>query len=522
MLEIRLVRDPSTPAMRAPAPGAAIGGLREDTDYLVDWPGRLPGSRLYVDDVELPAGSDGRYRWRPCFYAGQARAELLSPDGSRHAVSLDVGPSESKSGEQSFAEMVGQIRDFDAALLGGVSAATMVFGREGRPGLYSDDILLSRLRQHGPSFVDAVASIAKSPHRALSADLQMLPLSRVRRLHPSALRDHRFAAMCAGEAEPDLDWESVQLRSLTSAPTFDTPANRALVSLLQRVLAATLRLCGAVATMALGADVEEQSARMERRLKDLQALEARIRSLLTTPPFSEVRPAGTTASGLTQIAAQPAYSRAYRLGCMALATSVYGDGEVDALHVNHSWGIYETWCYLAVLRTLTRLLGTAAEEFRPSAVAAQLAHRIELKGGGCVEVYFQALFPAEAPSSGRIGWSISRERRPDILLVARHAGRCRAMVLDAKWRSGRSNVLEAMESAHIYHDSLRLDGSVPRPCLLLLPGSAVVPALSTPEYIGSHFVGAIAEFGVSGLGPEALGRFLAHWMDASMCERRDS
>lgn len=513
MLEVRLARDPSGPVMRAQAPEDAITGLREDTDYVIDWPGRLPASRLYVDDVELLAGADGCYRWRPCFYAGKALAELLSPDGSRQAVYLDVGPSESKSGEQSFAEMVGEIRGFDAALLGGVSAATMVFGRDGSPGLYSDDILLSRLRHHGPSFVDAVASIARSPHRALSPDVQVLPLSRVRRLHPSALRDRRFAAMCAGTGDMDLDWESVRLRGTTSAPTFDTPANRALVALLQRVLATALRLRDVVVANALGADVDEQSARVERRLLDIEALQARIRALLTNAPFSEVRAAGMTAAGLTQIAGQPAYSRAYRLGCMALATSVYGDSEVDALHVNHSWGIYESWCYIAVLRMLVELLGREVEASAPTAVAAQLAHRINSRDGVCVEAYFQALFPAEAPSSGRTGWSISRERRPDILLVSRGAERCRAMVLDAKWRSGRSNVLEAMESAHIYHDSLRLHGAVPGPCLLLLPGSPAVPSLGTPEYIASHFVGAIADFGVSRPGVETLMRHLAQWLN---------
>jgi hypothetical protein len=93
---------------------------------------------------------------------------------------------------------------------------------------------------------------------------------------------------------------------------------------------------------------------------------------------------------------------------------------------------------------------------------------------------------------------------------------------DAKWRSGRSNVLEAMESAHIYHDSLRLDGAVPTPCLLLLPASAAVPALGTPEYIASHCVGAMSEFGVSRPGLDDLERNLALWLDASPVAGHDN
>ncbi len=515
MLELRLARDPLGPPFPVQGPEAVITGLREDTDYAITWPGRALGSRLYVDDVELAQSVDGRYRWRPSFYAGRARAELLSPDGSRQCLWLDVGPSETKSGEKSFAEMADAIRRFDAALLGGVSAATMVFGRDGAPGLYSDDILLARLRQHGPLFVEAVVAIARCPHRTLSADSQVLPLSRVRRLHPSALRDRRLAALCSGAEDSELDWDSLQLRSTTSVPTFDTPANRALVALLQRVLASALRLRDVVTNKRLGADIEEQSARMERRLGDLEVMEARIRGVLTRSPFNEVLSTGVTAAGLTQIAAQPSYSRAYRLGCMALATSVYGDSEVDALHVNHSWGLYETWCYIAVVHLLGQVRGQQPVAFRPTAVAAQLAHRIDLQDGAAVEVYFQALFPSESPSAGRMGWSISRERRPDILLVLRHAERCSSLVLDAKWRSGRSNVLEAMESAHIYHDSLRLEGVVPSPCLVLLPGSVEVPSLSSDEYISRHLVGAISEFSVRGPGLERLGHLLAKWMRES-------
>lgn len=513
MLQLRLARDPIAAAMPVPTCGEVIVGLREDTDYLIEWPDRLAGGQFFIDDVELLAGADGRYRWRPCFYAGRARADLVHVGGSRHTVWLDVGPSESKSGEQSFAEMVAEIRDYDPSLLGGVSAATMLFGRDGRSGLYSDDILLSRLRQHGPSFVDAVATIAKSPHRAHSADLQVLPLSRVRRLHPSVLHDRRLAAMCVGSADPGVDWESVRVRSLTSEPTFDTPANRTLVALMRRVLAATLRLQEAVLAKRLGADPEEQAARMERRLGELAALEARMRSLLTQPPFSEVRSPGTSAAGLTQIAAQPAYSRAYRLGSAALSLSIEGNEDFDSLHVNHSWGIYETWCYLAVLRTMREFLEVEAVPIRPVAVSAQLAHRFDLRGDQFVEAYFQAVFPSESPSQGRVGWSISRERRPDVLLVRRHAGRIDAMMLDAKWRSGRSNVLEAMESAHVYHDSLRIDGKAPNLCLLLLPGLTGVLALGTAEYIESHSVGAIAEFAAHGVGLGLLKSSLAYWLN---------
>lgn len=513
MLEIRPAHAAAV-AMHPSEHGGLITGLREDADYVITWPGHSPGSRLFIDDVELASSADGSFRWRPGFYAGRALAELHGSNGSRDRVWLDVGPSASKSGDECFAEMVGEIRAFDPALLTGVSAATMTFGRDGRQGLFTDDILLARLREHGPGFVDAVKKICSRPHRSMSANLLMLPLSRVRRLHPEALRDRRVAALCSGHGDPEVDSDAILLRSLTSAPTFDTPANRALVALLRRVLAAVLRMSVTVAALGLGADAEQQSPRMARRLEDLEELETRIRTLLGGSPFCEIRQAETTAAGLTQIAAQPEYNRAYRLGCMALATSVEGDSDSsgDALHVNHAWGIYETWCYLAVLGVVGQLLGRQALGVQPADVSAQLAHRFELADGTTVDAYFQALFPSEAPSAGRVGWSISRERRPDILLIVRRNGRRKALVLDAKWRSGRGNVLEAMESAHIYHDALRLDGEVPNPCLLLLPGPADVPGLGADSYIADHSVGAISEFRVSGAGVVALAQRLSIYL----------
>lgn len=511
MLQVRLANQANAGALPVTAARVVLG-LREDTDYALSWPKPLTGERLFIDDVEVSCSADGLYRWRPQFYAGRVLAEVVGASGVHERWWLDVGPSVTKSGDESFAEMVNQIRAFDAALLGGQSAATMTFGRAGQPGLFTDDVLLSRIRRYGPACMQAMQTIARMPHRSITAESDILPLSRIRRLHVGALRDRRLAAIGAGKMEPDFDPETLQLRSLTSTPTFDTPANRALLALLKRLLATVVRLKTVVAEFQMGAEQQEQASRAGRRMADLRLLEERIRSVMTRHPFSEVTQAQTSATGLTQIAAHPAYNRAYRLGCMALATGVQGD-EVDALHVSHSWGIYETWCYLAVLRAVGSAFSVRVQEFTPTAVAAQFAHRCQLPDGRQLELYFQALFPSASPkeAGGRIGWSISRERRPDLLLVLRDGLGCRSMVLDAKWRSGRDNVLQAMESAHIYHDALRLAGQRPSPCVLLLPGPSAVASLETSDYLRAHEVGALSEISVGAPGLGALAALLAKW-----------
>ncbi len=158
------------------------------------------------------------------------------------------------------------------------------------------------------------------------------------------------------------------------------------------------------------------------------------------------------------------------------------------------------------------MTAAAGEPCEPSTVAAERATSFALSYGTTLEALFQATFPALKASSKRSGWSLSRERRPDIVLVYSHGDTTRSMVLNAKWRSGRENVLDAMASAHVYHDALRVGGVRPSPCLLFLPGEDTVPELEEDAFIEAHGVGAIPNIGVKGAGQEHLSDVLETWL----------
>lgn len=85
--------------------------------------------------------------------------------------------------------------------------------------------------------------------------------------------------------------------------------------------------------------------------------------------------------------------------------------------------------------------------------------------------------------------SISGQRIPDILL--RIDSGSRNVVLDAKYRTTRANVLEAMSSAHIYRDALRIGGNRIDSALLLVPRSGGASWLKDPAFIREHSVGVI-------------------------------
>lgn len=513
MLRIRKATTSSTQEWTDLLPSEVGRGLNEDNDYLLDL-GTRPGARIYVDDVELSKDPAGFFKWRPSFYAGRVALEVVAPgkQTASYRYFLEVSPSSVKSGQAAFDAMVADIRAFDQSLLGGTSSASMEFGHSGKPGRHGLDIMLARLRAHGPDFLSTVEAIASSPHRALAAEARLLPLSRVRRLSPSSLQDRRLAALALGHA-PTIDAvDSLQVNSQTSAPTFDTPANRALLSLLRRFRAAVTSMQDRVKEQKLDSPDEEQSLRLVRRLEDLRKLESRAHKLLLGTLFTEVSSSETTSAGLTQISALPSYSRAYRIGCRALATGIEGDNSADQLHVPPSWGIYETWCFIQVLRTVREVTQIQGIEANSIAVAAERCISFSLSNGASLEVLFQATFPALKPSSKRLGWSLSRERRPDIVLVHYGEGGSKAFVLDAKWRSGRENVLDAMQSAHIYHDALRIDGYAPSFSLLLLPGTSAIPELEAVEFIRKHAIGAVSNFRFGSDDLSGLATYLCGWL----------
>ena len=84
--------------------------------------------------------------------------------------------------------------------------------------------------------------------------------------------------------------------------------------------------------------------------------------------------------------------------------------------------------------------------------------------GSILTSHFNLKFPSffvGRPDAGELdpefGFSISAERRPDVAITWLPVdGRAPSwMVLDAKYRVGRSNLGDAFASLHIYHDALR-------------------------------------------------------------------
>lgn len=491
--------------------GGLISGLREDASYLLKVDG---GTRLYVDDVPLTEAHDGHFAWTSGFFAGRVEVISVDQNGTETSFYLEVVPANRKLQTAQFASMIDAIRRFDQRLLLGQASACLGFGNAGMSGKFDGLVRWERVKRHGSAFLTCVESITRMPHVKLKPVRQLLPLVQIKRLPVAALRDRRIVALATGQLSEHERIDSIRVNAHVPVETIDTAANRAICALLKRFRRAIIALESWV--MSDRGDLSDADAlgRCNRRLAILRSLEANVGRLLNRYPFRAVDKPEITAAGLTQIAASPIYSRAFRTGTEALRLGVESQSSAEHLHVSPSWGVYETWCYVALANALESRLGVRLEpgKSRFNDVSPEVTLAARLPNGDELELLFQTTFRSDGISSTRKAWSVSRERRPDIVLVASNGGAHRMLILDAKYRSGRSNVLDAMASAHIYRDSLFLEDRRPDLCLLLLPAASEVESLERPQTWETFGVGVVSAYSEGLDGVERCVEAIATWL----------
>jgi len=493
-------------------PDEVAKGSHEGSTYVLQC--HPSPQRLYVDDVLIPPSKTGGYEWTPGFFAGMATVSVDLAASHTAEFLLSVSPPTSKATDAQLLAMVEAVREFDVNLLVGDSAGKMGFGKEEMHDAFAALVQIQRMRRYGPQFVQALRRLAKTPHQSFVSESQWVPLTRVRQLSPDSLKDRRVAALLVSSQLDVEELESTQVRSRNPVRSVDTPANRTLTALLRRVKARNHSLLESL-QQGLPGDPTENLARQPRREEALLGLSGSLLGISLKEPFNAFKgQVQTSAAGLTQIAASPLYQQAYRLGSLALATGLKGE-QLDALSVNYSWGIYETWCLFAVLTACGVATGSQFRRTHSTWVTSDVCYEFEVTSSRRLQVHFQAKFPALSPLKGKACWSISRERYPDILVLDIHDESARSLVLDAKWRSGRTNLLEAMESAHLYHDALRIQGKQPGLCLLLAPGLSDVPEIASDQYLTANRVGVIYECLPDGNGQSRLQALINDWFFVS-------
>lgn len=467
-------------------------GFTETGRYLFEKPG--PDWHLRVDDEPLSDDDSGScWAWSPGFYAGEVTAELARNSGARLLFLLDVSPDPAKLGRDTFRRMLDDLWAVDPSLVIGTEPATHQMGAIGQ--LEDPWAAFMRLRQHAPEFLKALRQVCAHPRRTLRMRRAAMPLHRVRhvdrRTIQSIVRSPAVALLTDTETDARHGFAAhTRLDVPVVEDSLDSAANRTMLALVQAVLRrsrALLERLGQDVAHAAESDTRTSlRRRWPTRRRFLVDLAADLHVISRRHPFADVRRPEITAAGLTAVAADPRYARAWSTGWRAIRHGLESGSSTDRLWISPSWEVYERWCFVRLGQLLERLApGWSWQHFRHP-------HRwLGAHDGRRAMLTLQPIFPARDVATGP-RWSVSRQREPDIVLfVDEPDGTTRFVVFDAKYRVARSAVLDAMESAHLYQDSLRVGARRPEASLLFVPRSGGTPWLEDETFQRAHRVGVI-------------------------------
>lgn len=495
-------------------PGTVCSGFRELGVYR--FPALPADASLYIDEalLETVSTSSGpMLQWCPGFYAGQVSVELVDLAGHRLATyHLDVAPDEGKLGSDVFQSMLDELYAFDPALILGTEAAQSSIGVTG--DLTTVLLQYARLRRHADAALAAFKTVAERPLTRLRHERRRIPFHQVKRIDATSARRmmrHPDAGAVL-RRQPRLAASPPPMEVMHSYEDLDNPANRALASSLAALRLRCSNVAEALRQMAQHEDADGArtplAARVGRKLMFLDVLSARLRSVATRHPYAAVTRAEVNASGLTAISANPAYARAYRLVWAALRPGVEGPDRSESLWLSPTWEIYERWCFVQVVQAVRALFPGLAWACKRSATVDIVRH-VGTGEGVRVEVLLQRTFSSAAQGASGMG-SVSLQLKPDIVVTTEIGADKRMLVLDAKYRTSRKNVLHAMRSAHVYQDALRWNGQRPDCSLLLVPRAGGAPWLEDVAFHASHRTGVHVLS--PGHAPDELQGMLRRWI----------
>ncbi len=443
--------------------------LEEDRRYELSTPG---SDAAWLERLPLPVLGAGRFglaigRWV------SPRALTLRHDHAgveRGRVPVVVVPRGEKLSESAWEAL---LRDLER-WLPGVSVGTEggTHGAVGASGA-SAPLIAMALTPLVPALLQAVAAVAEAPRRHTVAVFAEEPLRRARRADRESIRwvgRHPDVA-AALDAWRDSERAGAEPRWLQgrAEDRLDHPVNRYAAWLLGRVVAVLRRTAEALASLADGSGEDDGRAWCSARARDVGHAAAAIERAVDGSFLAALAPAPPSEAALLVIADDPVYARLHHLGRRFVSPLFALDGAGHAAAARPSFELYEVWCLLALQRALATVLPSLA--WRSHGLGALLRGGTGSGAGfvgddahGRYTIDFNPTFASWHEREGRPRWSLSGERRPDLVVTHRSARGARWVCLDAKWRVGRDNLADAFTSVHIYRDALR-DDSAGGPCV---------------------------------------------------------
>lgn len=475
-----------------------VTGFSELRRYLIECPQELQNAQLYADDACLQKIS-GYWIWHPNFYAGEVDLELVLDDrGTTVSWRVDVSNDPLKSGKEAWQQFLQDIIAFDSLRIAGSEPAQHQLGGMSRyAGVW---LRYARIKQFFPRYEQGLNAVLHHPVYGYQQQTKQYPLGRLKQITPSVVQQLvRYADLLTGSSAEsrcsDNDINQLQVRATHSDITWDTPANRQLKYQLQLIDRRVTQVLTTLKNIQK-ANVKEIcdtrtniNDRLERRIDYLIAAKKQLRYTVEQMPFFAADPKQSNGLDFDAIAGHPHYQLTWRMGVRLLREGISGLSRDENHYLIPSWDVYEAWCFVALAEGLKRKLPDI--KWKLSQYAGRLTFRAK-HNGQSIKLHSQKSFPAllKRPSiNDDMPHSISSMRRPDLILEITTSGTTQFICLDSKYTSRGKRILEEMASAHIYHDSLRLQQKRPVLSLLLVPRNQELERLECESWWQQHQTG---------------------------------
>lgn len=462
---------------------------------------RLDGASIGAPELTV-SGENLVWHWifRSESWCGRATLTIVSDDAPVDLVLRSV-PSGSKYSEDEYERMIERILSYGANTVWGLAPG------QHRGSALPDTALGAThpviVEEYLPPLLEQLERILENPvvnQRRIEV-LEGLRLARPITSHILSwlsTRPDRLAKLRRGDT-------SSAVPQQVRAETFNHPANRFVKTLMRRLQGNFDQTAIALLNYAQGGLIGDLEKARARHLADrLRIGLNKLSSALQTSFLRELEP-GEMSEGVAQVFGDhPAYARFAKLARRLLDLGVRLDNSGDlASSLRRSYDLFEIYCLYQLAQYLETTLGSSWTYVRASPSGHVLcdppegefwsAHRND---GRLWRLEYQK--PFGHGKSGAI--TLTTSRTPDFVLSEWHQGRLlRWCLLDAKYRTAQSSINEAMESMHVYRDSLRWrpdpNGEVQRAYagILIVPHVAdVVQRFAKSSYLRQWGLGVVA------------------------------
>ncbi|MTI80841.1 MAG: DUF2357 domain-containing protein [Firmicutes bacterium] len=198
----------------------------------------------------------------------------------------------------------------------------------------------------------ALQHIGQQPIRGLTRDPVNVRADRIKKID-STVRAAARRGNGSGSFIPLRDniWVKEKVMSQQARQTLDTPEHRWIAQQL-------LRLRQRISLVRREEAMNQRTERRNRVLSELDKLESRINRLSKQRPFDEVSSRLPTPNfSSLQLLGAPGYREAYRC-CIILSMGLRIEGGPIKLSVKDLSLLYEYWCFLALLRLISKELNS--------------------------------------------------------------------------------------------------------------------------------------------------------------------